>query len=115
MARGEFDELEGKGQPLKLEDESNIPEELRLAYKILKMADCLPPEIELKKDIIRLQDLVANMPDEQEKLKHMRRLQFFVMKLNMMRQVSPLLQEYSDYTEKIINRLETCSQPPTKK
>ncbi|MBW1917321.1 MAG: DUF1992 domain-containing protein [Deltaproteobacteria bacterium] len=105
MAEGAFDNLPGKGQPLKLEDESHIPPELRLAYKILKMADCLPPEVELKKDILRMQDLVANLPDEAEKLKQMRRLNFYVMKLNMMRKVSPRLQEHEEYTAKILDRL----------
>jgi hypothetical protein len=105
MAEGVFDNLEGEGQPLKLQDESHVPPELRMAYKILRMADCLPPELELKKDIIRLQDLVANLPDEAEKLKQMRRLNFCVMKLSMMRRVSPLLQEHEEYSAKILNRL----------
>ena len=34
--RGEFDDLPGSGEPLTLEDDSQIPEDLRLAYKILK-------------------------------------------------------------------------------
>ncbi len=103
---GLFDDLEGKGRPLKLEDDSHVPPELRMAYKILKMADCLPPELEVRKEIVRLQDLVAAMPDEAEKLKHMRRLNFYVMKLSMMRKVSPLLEEHEHYTAKIIERLE---------
>jgi len=105
MAEGAFDNLVGKGQPLNLADESHIPPELRLAYKILKMANCLPPEVELKKDILRLQDLVADLPDEAEKLKQMRRLNFYVMKLNMMRKVSPRLEEHEEYTAKILERL----------
>ncbi|MFW5875018.1 MAG: DnaJ family domain-containing protein, partial [bacterium] len=44
--RGEFDNLKGSGKPLEHEDLSRVPQELRLAYKILKNADCLPPEIE---------------------------------------------------------------------
>jgi hypothetical protein len=107
---GLFDDLPGKGQPLRLEDDSHVPPELRMAYKILKMADCLPPELEVKKEIIRLQDLVASMPDEAEKLKHMRRLNFYVMKLNMMRKVSPLLEEHELYAPKILERLEAAQK-----
>ncbi len=106
---GAFDDLPGKGKPLKLEDDSHVPPELRLAYKILKMADCLPPE--LGKEIVRLQDLVAAMPDEAEKLRHLRRLNFYVMKLSMMRRVSPLLEEHELYTPKIIERLEGAPAP----
>lgn len=104
---GQFDDLVGKGQPLKLEDDSNVPPELRMAYKIMKMADCLPPELEMRKEIVRLQDLVGSLPDEAEKLKQMRRLNFLVMKLGLMRKMSPLLEEHDLYTPKILERLES--------
>lgn len=105
MAEGLFDNLAGKGQPLKLEDDSHIPPELRIAYKILKMADCLPPELELQKEIITLRDLLADLPDEKERLQQMRRLNFLTMKLSLVRKISPLMQEHNIYTEKILNKL----------
>ena len=104
---GLFDNLEGRGKPLKFEDESYIPLELRMAYKILKNADCLPPELELRKEIVQLQDLVANLPDEAEKLKQMRRLNFLVMKLGMTRTVSPQLLEHDLYTPRVLERLQS--------
>jgi hypothetical protein len=104
---GLFDDLRGKGQPLYLEDESHIPPELRMAYKILKNADCLPPELEVRKEILTLQDLVAGLKDEAEKLKQMRRLNFLMMKLGMMRPVSAQIMEHELYTPKILERLET--------
>jgi hypothetical protein len=104
---GEFDNLQGKGQPLNLDDDSHIPPELRMAYKILKNADCLPPELVLRQEVIQLQDLVAAMPDEAEKLKQMRRLNFLMMKLDMMRPVSAQLLEHDLYTPKILERLES--------
>jgi hypothetical protein len=104
---GEFDNLQGKGQPLKFEDESYIPPDLRLAYKILKNADCLPPELELRKEVVTLQELVASMEDEAEKLKQMRRLNFLTMKLNMTRPMSAQLLEHDLYTPKILERLES--------
>jgi len=107
MENGLFDNLEGQGQPLKLEDESHIPPDLRMAYKILKNADCLPPELELRKEIVRLQDLVANLPDEAEKLTQMRRLNFLMMKMDMTRPVSPQLLEHDLYTPKILERLQS--------
>jgi hypothetical protein len=107
LEAGLFDNLPGKGKPLLLEDESHIPPDLRMAYKIMKNADCLPPELEVRKEIVRLQDLVASMPDEAEKLKQMRRLNFFVMKLGMMRPVPLHLEEHELYTPKILERLES--------
>ena len=104
---GLFNNLRGRGKPLKFEDESHIPPELRMAYRILKNADCLPPELELRKEIVQLQDLVASLPDEAEKLKQMRRLNFLIMKMNMSRQVSAQLLEHDLYTPKILERLES--------
>jgi hypothetical protein len=107
---GAFDNLRGQGRPLKFEDESHIPPELRLAYKILKNADCLPPELELRREVVRLQDLVASMPDTAEKLKQMRRLNFYVMKLSMMRPVSAVVLEHDLYTPKILEKLESANR-----
>jgi hypothetical protein len=42
--KGQFSNLPGEGKPLDLPDDGHIPEDLRMAYKILKNADCLPPE-----------------------------------------------------------------------
>lgn len=108
IEQGLFDDLKGKGKPLVLEDDSHVPAELRMAYKILKMADCLPPELELRKEVIRLQDLVASLPDEAEKLKQMRRLNFLIMKLGMTRKMSPLLEEHDLYAPKVLEKLKSA-------
>ena len=104
---GLFDNLQGKGKPLNLEDDSHIPPELKMAYKILKNADCLPPELELRKEIVTLQELVASMEDEAEKLLQMRRLNFLMMKLGMTRPVSAQIVEHDLYAPKILEKLET--------
>src|SRR5512138_3525480 len=85
---GEFDNLEGTGEPLALEDDSNVPEDLRLAFKILKNAECLPPEVELRKDIERTEDLIAAMPETVEKYRALNKLNFLILKLNAMRRTS---------------------------
>jgi hypothetical protein len=41
---GAFDNLPGKGQPLALEDDSHLPPELRMAYKILRNSGHLEPD-----------------------------------------------------------------------
>ncbi len=105
IRNGELDDLPGKGKPLQFEDESSIPEELRMAYKILKNADCLPPEVELKKEIVQLRDLLQGMEDVEEKYLLMKRLNFQIMKLNMMRRASPLLEENQIYCEKVLEKL----------
>jgi hypothetical protein len=56
-ARGEFDDLPGAGRPLDLDDDPLIPEDLRLAYRILKNAGFVPPEVETVKEIAALERL----------------------------------------------------------
>ena len=52
IARGELDDLPGAGQPLHLTDDALIPEDLRMAYRILKNAGFVPQEIEGKKLVL---------------------------------------------------------------
>ncbi|MBL7177411.1 MAG: DUF1992 domain-containing protein [Desulfobacteraceae bacterium] len=104
IERGEFDNLQGQGEPLNLEDDSNVPEELRLAYRILKNADCLPPELELKKEIRKMEDLLENIPDEREKYLQMKKINYKIMQLNMMGHKSPFFEEQQIYYKKLIEK-----------
>lgn len=58
VSRGELDDLPGAGRPLELDDDPLVPEDLRLAYRILKNAGYVPPEVEQLNEIRRLEDLV---------------------------------------------------------
>jgi hypothetical protein len=58
VSRGELDGLPGAGRPLELDDDALIPEELRLAYRILKNAGYVPPEVEQLTELRRLEALV---------------------------------------------------------
>jgi hypothetical protein len=81
--QGEFENLEGSGLPLEFEDVDHVPEDLRLAYKILKNADCLPPEVELRKEIERTEDLLEAMTDTMERYRILKKLNLLIMKLNL--------------------------------
>ncbi|MFB9757488.1 DUF1992 domain-containing protein [Ectobacillus funiculus] len=67
IQNGDFENLPGKGKPLKLDDLSGVPEDLRMGYKILKNAGMVPEEVQLKKDMLKLEDLLACCIDEQER------------------------------------------------
>ena len=45
-ARGEFDGLPGEGRPLDLDDDALVPEDLRMACRILKNAGFAPQEVQ---------------------------------------------------------------------
>lgn len=104
---GEFDELSGEGEPLTLVDDSNVPEELRLAYKILKNAECLPPEIELRKEIETTEDLLAALPDTADKFRVLKKLNFLILKVNALRRSSIANEIPQHYAGKVVSRLET--------
>jgi hypothetical protein len=67
MAEGQFDELRGHGKPLPLEDLSRVPPELRMGFKLLRNAGCLPPELEARKEAARLGALIAATGDPAER------------------------------------------------
>jgi hypothetical protein len=104
LEKGEFDNLPGKGEPLVLEDDSHIPEDLRIAYKILKNADCLPPEVQERKEIMQMEDMLASIPDDLERYKLIKKINYKIMKLNMSGKKSPLLEEKQLYFKKLVDK-----------
>ena len=60
VSKGELEDLPGAGRPLELDDDALIPEELRLAYRILKNAGYVPAELQTLKEIGELEALVAD-------------------------------------------------------
>ena len=111
IQRGEFDNLPGRGKPLNLEDDRHIPDDLRLAYKVLKNADCLPPELELKKEISNAEELLSSMADEGEKYRQLQKLNFLIMKFNEMRKGSVQWEEKQLYYEKIVDKVGSRKGP----
>lgn len=63
MEQGVFENLPGAGKPLDLEEYFNTPEEMRVAYSILKNANCAPVEVELMKEVSRLEEAIAESVD----------------------------------------------------
>ena len=102
--KGDFDDLPGSGKPLVIEDDAHIPEDLRLAHKILKNADFLPPELQLKKEIRQMEDMLEKIPDEKEKYRQIKKINYKIMQLNMAGKGSPLLEETQIYFSKIVDK-----------
>jgi hypothetical protein len=64
MDEGLFENLPGKGQPFRFEDDSMVPEDLRQCHKILKNAHCLPAELELRKEIFNIRQMLDTAINE---------------------------------------------------
>ena len=67
IARGEFDDLKGKGKPLDLSAYFNMPEDLRMAYSVLKSNQIVPEEVDLIREIADLKRQIRDERDETEK------------------------------------------------
>jgi hypothetical protein len=106
--KGKFENLPGAGKPLAFSDDRHIPEDLRLAYKILKNADCVPPEIEMRKEIRRTEDLLAGMKDTAERYRALKKLNFMIMKLNATRNSDTRFEMPQKYMSELSDRMVTC-------
>jgi len=77
---GELDGLPGAGKPLDLDDDPLIPEDLRVAYRILKNAGFVPPELADARERLELGALLANIDDDGERRKAAARLALLEMR-----------------------------------
>jgi hypothetical protein len=76
--RGELDNLPGAGQPLSPDDDANVPEELRMAYKLLKNGGYLDgAEVNGQSDDAprSLQEMLPRNAEERVTLRRMLKLQ----------------------------------------
>ncbi len=105
MEKGAFDNLEGKGKPLVFEDDSFVPPDLRMAYKILKNAGFLPPELQAEKEIKNAEDLLEAMSDERERYRQAKKLNVLIMKANMLRKRPINLERHQVYYRKIVEKI----------
>lgn len=102
---GAFDNLPGKGKPLRLEDHSMIPEDLRVSYHILRNAHVLPPEAEIQKEIHTLQDLLKYVEEDDERKALMKAIEWKFIRLDMLRRRSFSWQTSRFYGKKLVRRL----------
>ena len=83
MARGEFDNLPGAGKPQSLDSYFAAPEDLRMAWSVLKNAGYLPEEVQLMKEIAALRAQLAAVPSNAERAKLKKELDEKVLSLNV--------------------------------
>lgn len=105
IRRGEFDDLPGSGKPLPLDDDAGVPDELRVAYRILRNAGCLPPELTLRNRIHQLECLLdqAELAAKQRSVR--RRLCLLKARLAMQGHEGNLLVHEQAYRERLIEKL----------
>ena len=60
IAHGEFDNLTGSGKPLDLDAYFNTPEDLRMAFAMLRSNNFVPEEVEMLKEIASLKEQIKD-------------------------------------------------------
>lgn len=105
LRRGEFDDLPGAGKPLSLGDDSAVPGALRVAYRILSNAGCLPPEQQIRREIRELEDLLQQLQGSAEEQQLRRRLLLLQTRLALRGGESSLLLEEAAYREAVLRRI----------
>ena len=74
MERGEFDDLPGKGKPIDLDAYFSTPEDLRMAFSILKSNEFVPEEVEIFREIADIKEKMNSTDSDTEKAQLSRRL-----------------------------------------
>ena len=107
--RGEFENLPGAGAPLALDDDPLVPEELRVAYRLLKNAGFIPPELAAHREIRDLEQLLQAAGTDGERQHLLARINFLLTRTSAGRRRGQLQVE-ADYYERIAVRLSriTC-------
>ncbi|MBF0228652.1 MAG: DUF1992 domain-containing protein [Desulfamplus sp.] len=118
---GELDNLPGQGKPLNLDDMS-IPEEFRMVHRILKNSGFLPPEVELRKQIRELENMLKSIDEEnctqfdsstlsnkvdlKKKANIQKKIDFLLLKLNTTRGTTNSYNSFpSQYRQKLIKKM----------
>ncbi|MCA1024973.1 DUF1992 domain-containing protein [Cytobacillus kochii] len=106
--QGEFAHLKGHGKPLPKDELSGVPESLRMSYKIMKNAGYTTKEIDLRKEMLTIEQLIASCENEEKegelkKELNEKRLKF--QSLLSERKVATNTQIFKNYEQKIENKL----------
>jgi len=103
IENGELDNLPGSGKPLDLGDDSAVPEELRLAYRVLKNAGFVPPEVAHRHEIADLQGLLYTTEDDVVRRRAARRLSLLMTEIE--RSGGTRLAVADEYYQKIVRKV----------
>ncbi len=96
-----------KDKPLPQDDMADVPADLRMGYRLLKNAGYVPEEVAVQKGITRIEQLLENCKDEQEKLKQLKKIACLKTKLECRMGRTIQLGDEGTYYNKVVDRLAT--------
>lgn len=104
---GELNDLPGAGQKLVLDDDSMIPEHLRMAHRILKNAGFTPPSVLDRKSINALSAELERTDDETERRRIVGKMNCLQARLDAQSSERTNLLLRSDYYDQVLEQLTT--------
>lgn len=105
LRKGDLNSEKWKNKPLPEEDDRFVPDDLKMAYKILKNSGYLPPEIEERKEIKRIEELIASTEDEHVRVKQMKKLSVLLMKVEARRDKPSNIANQDDYYSRVVEKV----------
>ena len=111
LNRGDLDNLPGEGRPLALDDDASIPEELRMAYRLLKNGGYLDEAAPNANSPAptALSDMLRANPDERATMRRMLKLQ--ILEARMKSREGHTLTLSPSYHDTVVERIPLASQP----
>ncbi|UOQ43853.1 DUF1992 domain-containing protein [Halobacillus salinarum] len=104
IARGEFENLPGKGKPLPKDELAYVPDELRNSYRILKNAHMLPEEMQIKKEIVEIEALIKVCENPEQEEQYEEQLSEKRLRFNILMEKRKNSRAFSQYRGKINNK-----------
>jgi hypothetical protein len=105
---GEFENLPGFGKPLPHDELSHVPDDLRMAYRVMKNAGYTDEDSALKQEMSTIEDLIQSCEDPAEKKELQKRLNQKLLQFNSMmskRRNSTNSSIFKNYEDKINHKL----------
>jgi len=106
IERGELSDLPGQGEPLPMDDDTLVPEELRMAYRVLRNAGFVPPEVETLRVIGDLERFIDELPEGGARCRALRKLQLLRLRLETSGRPRNMLLAGSGYAQKLLGRFD---------
>ena len=86
IARGEFDNLEGRGKPIDQEAYFAASPDVRLAYSMLKSNGFVPEEVELRRELAALREQLEGCDGQDERRRLTRAVNETLLKIDLLRE-----------------------------
>lgn len=98
--------MPGEGRRLELVDEPMVPEELRVAYRMLKCAGYVPVELSLRREILDLYSVLRTIDDAEQRRRVLKRLDALRIQFGLSRRRETNIDLAQSYFDKLCDHLE---------